>query len=45
MTRIMIVDDHAVFRAGLAAIIKTIPDFELVAEASTCAASGELVCK
>jgi two-component system, NarL family, nitrate/nitrite response regulator NarL len=42
MTRIMIVDDHAVFRAGLAAVIKTIPRFELVAEADTCASAIEL---
>ncbi len=39
MKRIMIVDDHAVFRTGLAAIIRTMPDFELVAEASTCASA------
>jgi two-component system nitrate/nitrite response regulator NarL len=39
MTRIMIVDDHAVFRTGLAAVIKTMPKFELVAQANTCASA------
>ena len=37
MTTIMIVDDHAVFRTGLAAVIRTMPEFELVGEAGTCA--------
>jgi DNA-binding NarL/FixJ family response regulator len=32
--RIMIVEDHAVVRQGLAALLRTMPDFEIVAEAS-----------
>lgn len=31
--RVMTVDDHPIFRAGLAALIKTYPDLQLVAEA------------
>lgn len=32
--RILIVDDHAIVRAGLAALLGSIPDFEIVGEAS-----------
>jgi DNA-binding NarL/FixJ family response regulator len=32
--RIMIVEDHAVVRQGLAALLGTVPDFEIVAQAS-----------
>ncbi len=31
--RIMIVEDHAVVRQGLAALLRTVPDFTIVAEA------------
>jgi DNA-binding NarL/FixJ family response regulator len=41
-TSIMVVDDHAVFRAGLTAIIKTLPAFQLVGEASTCGAAVDI---
>jgi len=33
--RILLADDHAAFRAGLAVLLGTIPDFEIVAEAGT----------
>lgn len=36
-TRIMLVDDHAVLRAGLRALLDKQPDLEVVAEASTAA--------
>lgn len=32
MTRVLIVEDHAVFRAGLRALLATAPEFELVGE-------------
>ena len=32
--RILIVDDHAIVRTGLAALLGSIPDFEIVGEAS-----------
>ncbi len=32
--RIMIVEDHAIVRQGLAALLRTVPDFAIVAEAS-----------
>jgi NarL family two-component system response regulator LiaR len=32
--RILIVDDHAIVRTGLAALLRSIPDFEIVGEAS-----------
>ena len=32
--RIMIVEDHAVVRQGLAALLRTVPEFSVVAEAS-----------
>src|ERR1700733_1126358 len=32
--RIMIVEDHAVVRQGLAALLRTVPDFSIVAEAA-----------
>ncbi len=35
MTRIFIVDDHDLMRSGLKNILLTVPDFELVGEAST----------
>jgi two-component system NarL family response regulator len=34
LIRIMIVEDHAVVRQGLAALLRTVPDFSIVAEAS-----------
>ena len=34
MTRVVIADDHAVVRAGLAQLLATFPDVELVAVAS-----------
>jgi len=33
--RILLADDHAAFRSGLAVLLGTIPDFEIVAEAGT----------
>lgn len=33
--RILIVDDHTLFRDGLRAILKAVPDFEIVGEAAT----------
>ncbi len=32
--RIMIVEDHAVVRQGLVALLRTVPDFSIVAEAA-----------
>ena len=32
--RIMIVEDHAMVRQGLAALLRTVPDFSIVAEAA-----------
>src|SRR5271156_2959058 len=32
--RIMIVEDHAVVRQGLVALLRTVPDFAIVAEAA-----------
>jgi DNA-binding NarL/FixJ family response regulator len=32
--RIVLVDDHPVFRSGLAALLDSVPDFEIVAEAA-----------
>src|ERR1700733_13580992 len=40
--RIMIVEDHAVVRQGLAALLRTVPDFSIVAEAADGRASVEL---
>jgi DNA-binding NarL/FixJ family response regulator len=34
LIRIMIVEDHAIVRQGLAALLRTVPDFAIVAEAS-----------
>ncbi len=33
MTRILIVDDHPLFRRGLAALVRVVLDFEFVDEA------------
>ncbi|UMG93772.1 response regulator transcription factor family protein [Nocardioides sp. TF02-7] len=33
--RVLVVDDHPVFRLGMAALLRTLPDVELVAEAAT----------
>ena len=33
ITRILVVDDHALFRVGIANILGNEPDFEIVAEA------------
>jgi two-component system, NarL family, response regulator len=35
--RLMVADDHSIFRAGLAALLSLQPDFEIVAEAATAA--------
>jgi DNA-binding NarL/FixJ family response regulator len=40
--RIMIVEDHAVVRQGLVALLRTVPDFSIVAEAADGRASIEL---
>ena len=40
--RIMIVEDHAVVRQGLAALLRTVPDFSIVAEAADGRESIEL---
>jgi DNA-binding NarL/FixJ family response regulator len=40
--RILIVDDHVLFREGLVALLDSQPDFEIVGEAST---AEEAVCK
>ena len=40
--RIMIVEDHAVVRQGLAALLRTVPDFSIVAEAADGRESVEL---
>lgn len=42
MIRVMIVDDHEMVRIGLAAYLRTQPDFELVAEASNGKEAVEL---
>ena len=34
LIRIMIVEDHAIVRQGLVALLRTVPDFSVVAEAS-----------
>ncbi len=38
MTRILVVDDHALFRMGIANILGHESDFEIVGEADDCAA-------
>jgi DNA-binding NarL/FixJ family response regulator len=40
MLRILVVDDHALFRAGLVGLLKTQPDFEIAGEAGN---AGEAV--
>jgi two-component system response regulator DevR len=42
VTRVLLVDDHPVFRLGLAALLRTVPDMELVGEAETTQAAVEL---
>ena len=37
MIRILIADDHELFREGLRAVLELRPDFEIVAEAATVA--------
>ena len=32
--RLVVVDDHGLFRAGLVSLLSTIPEFEIVGEAS-----------
>jgi len=41
--RVVVVDDHALFRRGVRALISTLPDLEVVAEASDGVAAIELV--
>jgi len=43
MTRILIVDDHAVVRAGIRHFIETIPTLEIAGEASTADAALRLI--
>ncbi len=43
--RIMIVDDHKIFREGLAALLEKHPDFEVVAEASDGRSAVEIACR
>src|ERR1700734_1369784 len=43
--RIMIVEDHAIVRQGLAALLRTAPDFAIVAEASDGRKAIELFCQ
>lgn len=35
MTRVLVVDDHPIFRDGLAGLLATLPDMQIVATAST----------
>lgn len=41
--RVVLVDDHALFRRGVRALVSTLPDLEVVAEASDGLAAVELV--
>lgn len=40
-TRILLVDDHRLFREGIRAILERYPDFEIVAEASEARQAAE----
>jgi DNA-binding NarL/FixJ family response regulator len=42
VTRVLLVDDHPVFRLGLAALLHTVPDLELVGEGETAQEAVEL---
>ena len=42
MTRIMVVDDHTILRQGVASLLKSVVDFDVVAEAGTGAAAVRL---
>ena len=33
MTKVALVDDHAMLRSGLAGLIDTVPDFKVISEA------------
>ena len=41
MTRVLVVDDHPIFRDGLAALLRSVPDTEVVG----LAADGEAACR
>lgn len=43
MTRIVIADDHAMFRQGLMQLLKTVPDFTLVGEARNGSEALEII--
>jgi DNA-binding NarL/FixJ family response regulator len=42
VTRVLLVDDHPVFRLGLAALLRTVPELEVVGEGETTQAAVEL---
>ena len=42
LTRILVVDDHALFRVGIANILEREPDFEIVAEADDVRAAPSI---
>ncbi len=39
MTKIMVVDDHTIIRQGIAGLLRSVEDFEVIAEAGTGAAA------
>jgi DNA-binding NarL/FixJ family response regulator len=45
MTKVLIADDHAIFRAGLAKLLQTMPEVQVVAEASSGREAVEMVGK
>ncbi len=42
MTKLMVVDDHTIIRQGIASLLESVEDFEVVAEAGTGAAAVRL---
>ena len=44
-TKILIVDDHILFRQGLASLLHSEPDFEICGEAGTVRAAIEVACR